>query len=556
MKFAPASLAPRAQRLAIRTGDELAALRTLHQAGMIGDTDGRTSVAAIRALARWGTLGGSMAVAALKQPDYPGIVDERGSLTFGELDRRTNALADAWHVRGLRAGDGVAILARNHRGFFDATFAAAKLGARIILLNTDFAGPQIREVAEREGTKMLVHDDEYSSTLAGMEPPLGRWRSWVEPSDQKPTDGRAGPPDSLDALIAAGNPSPPPKPETQSTVVVLTSGTTGTPKGAPRQPVASLVPIAAVLSKVPYRAGEATVVCAPMFHALGLAQTLLNVGLGCTTIVRRRFDPELALADVERHRATALNAVPVMVARLLEDEDALAAHDRSSLRIIFVSGSQLGADLCQRAMATFGPIIYNLYGSTEVSYATIATPEDLSAEPASVGRPPRGSVVKILGERDTELPVGQTGRIFVGNAMTFDGYTGGGHKEVVDGLMSTGDVGHFDGAGRLFVDGRDDEMIVSGGENVFPREVEELLLAHERISDVAVIGVPDAKWGQRLRAFLVLKPGSELTEDEVKEHVRANLARFKVPREVVFVDELPRNPSGKVLKRELAATVR
>jgi fatty-acyl-CoA synthase len=524
---------------------------------MIGNTDARTSVAAIRALARWGTLGGSMAVAALKQPDYPGIVDELGSLTFGELDRRTNALADAWHVRGLRAGDGVAILARNHRGFFDATFAAAKLGARIILLNTDFAGPQIREVAEREGTKLLVHDDEYSPTLAGVEPPLGRWRSWVDSGAEPPTDG-AGPPapDSLEALIAAGSPSPPPKPEAESTVVVLTSGTTGTPKGAPRQHVSSLVPIAAVLSKVPYRAGEATVVCAPMFHALGFAQTLLNVGLGCTTIVRRRFDPELALNDVERHRATALNAVPVMVARLLEDEAALAAHDHSSLRIIFVSGSQLGAELCRRAMATFGPIVYNLYGSTEVSYATIATPEDLTAEPASVGRPPRGAVVKILGERGTELPVGQTGRIFVGNALIFDGYTGGGHKEVVDGLMSTGDVGHFDRAGRLFVDGRDDEMIVSGGENVFPREVEELLLAHERISDVAVIGVPDAKWGQRLCAFLVLKPGAALTADEVKEHVRANLARFKVPREVVFVEQLPRNPSGKVLKRELAATVR
>jgi fatty-acyl-CoA synthase len=202
-------------------------------------------------------------------------------------------------------------------------------------------------------------------------------------------------------------------------------------------------------------------------------------------------------------------------------------------------------------MKAFGPVVYNLYGSTEVAYATIATPEDLEADASSVGKVVRGSVIKILDEDGNELPTGESGRIFVGNLSQFEGYTGGGSKDEVGGLMSSGDVGHFDEEGRLFIDGRDDEMIVSGGENVFPAEVEELLASHESIEEAAAIGVEDEKFGQRLKAFVVLRSGSELSEDEIKKYVKENLANYKVPREVVFVDELPRNPTGKVLKREL-----
>jgi fatty-acyl-CoA synthase len=196
-------------------------------------------------------------------------------------------------------------------------------------------------------------------------------------------------------------------------------------------------------------------------------------------------------------------------------------------------------------------VVYNLYGSTEVAYATIATPEDLREAPSSVGKVVRGSVVKLLDEDCREVAQGETGRIFVGNIGQFEGYTGGGSKEMVDGLMSSGDVGHFDENGRLFIDGRDDEMIVSGGENVFPAEVEELLSQHDSISEAAVLGVDDEKFGQRLKAFVVTRGGS-LSEDEVKGYVKENLANYKVPREVVFVNELPRNATGKVLKKDLA----
>ena len=307
---------------------------------------------------------------------------------------------------------------------------------------------------------------------------------------------------------------------------------------------------------MPFRAREVTELAVPMFHALGFAQAMVAIGLGSTLVVRRRFDPEKTLDSMEEHRATALVVVPVMLARMVElGEDKIQNRDLSSLRIIFISGSALGADLAKRALKAFGPVIYNLYGSTEIAYATIATPEDLEADAGTVGKVVRGSVVKIYDdEGKKELDRGESGRIFVGNLSQFEGYTGGGSKDTADGLMASGDVGHFDENGRLFIDGRDDEMIVSGGENVFPAEVEECLAAHESIQEAAAIGVDDEKFGQRLKAFVVLSDGAKLSEDEIKAYVKDNLANYKVPREVVFIDELPRNQTGKVLKRELAET--
>jgi fatty-acyl-CoA synthase len=308
-----------------------------------------------------------------------------------------------------------------------------------------------------------------------------------------------------------------------------------------------------LLDKTPFRTGEVTECCTPIFHSLGFGHAMIAMLMGSTLVVRRRFDPQLTLESLATHRCSAMIVVPIMLSRILDlGPGARKNLDLSALRIIFVAGSQLGAALCTRAMAAFGPVVYNLYGSTEVAYATVATPEDLTAEPGCVGRVVRGAVVKILDDDGREVPTGTSGRIFVGNSAQFEGYTGGGTKETIRGLMSSGDIGHFS-AGRLFVDGRDDEMIVSGGENVFPGEVEDALAAHPDLLDAAVIGVPDDKYGQRLRSFVVVRPGGSLSEQDVKDYVRGRLARFKVPRDVVFVDELPRNPTGKVVKRMLDA---
>ena len=270
-------------------------------------------------------------------------------------------------------------------------------------------------------------------------------------------------------------------------------------------------------------------------------------------VLRRKFEPEDALRTVAEKRADTLVVVPVMMQRILGlDEETRSRYDVSNLKVTAASGSALPGELATKWMDAFGDNLYNLYGSTEVAWATIATPEDMRAAPGTAGRIPRGTVVKIVDEEGKELPQGETGRIFVGNEMSFEGYTGGGDKERLEGLLSSGDVGHFDDGERLFIDGRDDEMIVSGGENVFPREVEDLLTDHDAVDEAAALGVDDDEFGQRLRAFVVLSSGADASEDDLKSHVKANLARYKVPREILFLEELPRNATGKVLKRELA----
>jgi fatty-acyl-CoA synthase len=524
-----------------RIGDELYFLRVCRQAGLIG---GGSTRDVLKAIKTHGQLGGATAVAAAKHPNHDAIIDERGAMTFATLDLRVNALANSLAERGVTSGTGVALLARNHRGLVEALFACAKLGARIVLLNTDFAGPQIRDVAEREGAKLLICDAEYAPLLGDWQPELGRILAW--PGDEE----------SLDDLIATGSTEMPPKPEEHAHIVILTSGTTGKPKGAPRQESLTLAGPGGLLSKVPFRSRETTVIATPVFHSLGFAHMVLAILLGSTIVMRRRFDPRGTLEDCARTQATALIAVPVMLRRIVDlGDDVVRSYDLDKLRIVFVSGSQLGGDLCRRLTWAFGPVLYNLYGSTEVAYATFATPADLAAAPDTVGTPPRGTRVRIVDENGNDVPTGRTGRIFVGNPMTFEGYTSGENKELLsDGLMSSGDVGHLDAAGRLFIDGRDDDMIVSGGENVFPQEVEELLDAHPAVREVAVVGVPDEKFGQRLAAFVVRAEDS-LDEDAVRDHVREHLARYKIPRDVVFVDALPRNPTGKVLKRELRERV-
>jgi fatty-acyl-CoA synthase len=533
-------------RLAERVTDEAYFAAVCVRSGIIGPERPRKLARMLLAFERHGLLAGAVTIGAIRHGDRVAMRDERGEVTYKELDERTNALANAWRDEGLKPGDGIAILVRNHRGFLEAVFAATKCGGKIILLNTSFAGPQIREVADREGTDLLVYDDEYSDILEGVDPPHGRWRAWVDDASANGAD------DTLDALIASHSAKAPPRAGKAPKIVILTSGTTGTPKGAPRDEPKSLGIIGGLLSRVPFRARETTELAVPLFHALGFASMALGLALGSTLVVRRRFDPEVTLDSIQDNGCTVLVVVPVMLQRILDlGENTVKQRDLSSLTVIFVSGSAVGPELVKRCLKAFGPVLYNMYGSTEIAYVTIAGPDDLEQEPGSVGKVVRGTVVKILDAVGKEVGRGESGRIFVGNSAQMEGYTGGENKEIIEGLMSSGDVGHFDEDGRLFIDGRDDEMIVSGGENVFPAEVEECLAAHEAVEEVAVVGVEDEKFGQRLKAFVVVRRGKDVSEDDLKGYVKDNLANYKAPREVVFLDELPRNPTGKVLKRDL-----
>ncbi len=528
---------------------KLQVARTLLGTGMIQPMRPDKVVRSLAALRRWGpTPAAAYTSSAVRYPDRAAIVDERGTLTFAEVDSRTNALARGLREAGISEQDGVAIMCRNHRGFIDATVACSKLGASALYLNTAFAGPQISDVIEREDPAALIYDEEFAELVREGAEHRKRFIAWHDPGTARPSDPL------LEELIAHGDDSALQPPKEKGRVVILTSGTTGTPKGAARKQPDSMEPAAALFSKIPLKARETTVIAAPMFHSWGFAHFTLALPLTSTLVLRRKFDPEETLRAVAQQRAAALVVVPVMLQRILDlGAQTLARYDTRTLRVIAVSGSALPGELATRAMDAFGDVLYNLYGSTEVAWATVATPEDLRAAPGTAGRPPLGTVVKLLDVDGREVEPGEGGRIFVANEMVFEGYTGGGGKEVVRGLMSTGDVGRLDADGRLFVDGRDDEMIVSGGENVFPREVEDLLADHDQVEEAAVVGVPDEQFGQRLKAYVVKRNGAELSEEMVKGYVKENLARYKVPREVVFVKELPRNATGKVLKRELQA---
>jgi fatty-acyl-CoA synthase len=528
-------------------GQGVHSVKTLAQAGLIKPQRPDRTIRGLLAMQRWGfTPAAGYAANAARYPNDDAIIDELGHLTFKEVHERTNRLANAWMDDGLGEGDTVAIMCRNHRGFVEASVAASKLGMNCLYLNTAFAGPQLTEVTQREKPDAIVFDEEFYELLEDAAKRRKRYVAWF---DSEPDD-LADP--TLESVIERGDPADPVPPAEAGKAIILTSGTTGTPKGASRKQPETIGPAVALLSRIPLKAREKTFIVAPLFHSWGFAHFTLGLMLGSTYVLSRKYDPEKTLSLIAQHQAQSAPMVPVMVQRIMElPEDIRTKYDLSSLRSIPLSGSALPGELAIKFMDEFGDILYNLYGSTEVAWASIATPADLRAAPGTAGAPPRGTVVKIYDEKGREQPAGENGRIFVGNEMLFEGYTGGGSKDVIDGLMATGDVGHMDEENRLFVSGRDDEMIVSGGENVFPREVEDTISNMKGVDEVAVIGVEDEKFGQALKAFVVKSNGGSVSEDDVKKHVKSNLAKFKVPKQVEFLDELPRNATGKVLKKEL-----
>ncbi|WP_410875776.1 acyl-CoA synthetase [Nocardia sp. A7] len=488
----------------------------------------------------------AFAHAARRRGTATAIVDEQGPLSFEELDHRSNAVANGLVARGITSDTVLAALCRDHRGMVLSLLAAGKLGARIVLLNTGMAGPQLLSVAERENVGAILLDAEFLDRIGGLPAKLP---VILTLDDGRVNHGRV----TLDDVQAGQRTRPPASPEQPGGIVVLTSGTTGTPKGAPRGKVSPLQS-AQFLDRIPLPKASTTVLAAPAFHGTGLSQLILGWALGSTIILQqRKFDPRRTLADIEHHRAGTLVLVPTMLQRIVDlGESVLAEYDTSSLRVIFAAGSSISPDLSRRTALAFGEVLYNLYASTEVAVAAVATPRDMREAPGTVGRPPVGCRVAIYDEhRRRVTEPGVVGTIFVASALSFGGYTDGTGKEIVDGMQSSGDVGHFDTAGRLFIDGRDDDMIISGGENVFPLEVENLLVERPDILEAAVVGVDDRDFGKRLRAFIVPAPGASCDAQQIKDHVKSTLARHKVPRDVVFVDELPRNATGKLLRRKL-----
>jgi fatty-acyl-CoA synthase len=536
-------------------GETVGAIETVATLGVVRPVRPDRLARALTAQRRYGaTPAFSVAAAAALHGDKPAIIDELGTISFSQLDEDARALAGALHQHfDVLAAQRVAIMCRNHRGYVHAVAAAGRLGCDIVPLNTDFAGPQLGDVLGRERVTAAIYDEEFEPVFDGSRFEGTRIVGWHDPDEppERPTLA------SLTELRERDAPAP----REAGRVVMLTSGTTGTPKGAIRtvkpRAIAELG-VGAFLElsrlKPTPRAGEPVLVAPPLFHLYGMLGLSVAFGLGAPIVIRRRFDAEAVLRQIDEHRVGLILAVPTMYKRIMDiPEEIRRRYDCSSLRMALSGAAPLPPELATALMDEWGDILFNGYASTEVGSGTLATPADLRAAPGTVGRPTAGVTIKILDEKGLEVPVGQTGRIFVGGPLNFDGYTGGGTKQVIDGLMRSGDVGHFDSDGRLFLDGRDDDMILSGGENVFPQEVEELLVAHAAIADAAVFGVPDPDFGQRLVAFAVLKPNVEAPpQEELQEYVKQNLARHKTPREIAFVEQLPRTSTGKLQRRKLA----
>lgn len=530
-----------------RQAYELAySVEILRRRGLIRPTRIRTNASTMRLARRAGPFAAMIAEAVQETADSTAIVGDHGTFTYGELESRGNALAHGLRETGIEPGGVAGFLCRDDRGMVLALIATAKLGVRAVFLNTGFSAPQLREVVQREKVTTLVLDSEFLPLTDALPDRIERILTCTD-------DGEDGDPaiPSLDDLIAGRPVDPPPLPDRPGGMVLLTSGTTGRTRGAARDEV-SPMQSAQLLHRIPLSRGGALVLGTPLFHGTGLGQFVMAMTLAKKVVLRRRFDPEVMLADIAAHRADTLIVVPTMLKRLLDlGADALASRDTSSLRIIICGGSALAPDLCRQAAQAFGDVLYNVYGSTEVANTAVATPAELRRAPGTVGRPPVGCRLALYDDRRNRVTgPNRRGTVFAVNGLSFAGYTDGGRKEIVDGMVSTGDIGHFDDEGLLFIDGRDDEMIVSGGENVFPTEVENLLLQHPGVHDAAVVGVDDADFGKRLRAFIV---PADVAPDpqEIKDYVKVNLARYKVPRDVIFVAALPRNAAGKLLRREL-----
>lgn len=510
------------------------AARVVLFSGLLRPPGPRAALRLARELYRSGTnLYTLLAISAARWPERTAIIDDDGALSYRELQSITEGLADELRRAGVGTGQAVGVMCRNGRDFITAVFATALVGADVVLVNTEFRSAALAGAVTSHALRAMFCDKEFANQIHE----TGQSIQLFDPQTFHAQ------PDGVRPKVAPSG-----------RMILLTSGTTGVPKGVARTPKVSsgLGVGVTILERTRLQVGSRVALAVPMFHGLGFGILILTMGLGGTVLTHRRFDAETTIAQASLHQADALSAVPIMLARILAlPQRVRARNPLSSLKIVVSSGDRLDPSLARRFMDAYGDVLYNLYGSTEVGIGSLATPDELRRFPETVGRPVAGCPVRIYDRNGR--PVGRrvTGRIFVGGEMGSDGYTAGGAKAVIDGMTSTGDMGYLDEAGRLYIVGREDDMIVSGGENVYPRALENALASHPDIAENAVVGVADEQFGRRLAAYVVLQPKSAVDAAALREFLKGRVSRFEQPRDIHIVDSIPRNPAGKVLRREL-----
>ncbi|OBK22102.1 acyl-CoA synthetase [Mycobacterium asiaticum] len=509
--------------------------RAVLSSGLLGPPGPGAALRLVREVCRSGTnLFTLLAISAARWPDRTAIIDEDGALSYRDLLSMTETLAGELVDAGAKAGDPVGVMCRNGRNFVAAVFATALVGADVVLVNTEFRTDALAGALGAHQIRTMFCDNEFIDQLGETDVPI----RLVDPATVHRRQG-----DSRPKVAPSGR------------MVLLTSGTTGIPKGVPRTPhLSSGIGVSmTLLERTGLRVGTRICLAAPMFHGLGFGILMMAMALGGTVLTRRRFDAEATLAQASLHRADSMSAVPIMLARMLDlPQRVKARNPLSCLRVVISSGDRLDPGLARRFMDSYGDVLYNLYGSTEVGIGSLATPDEIRRFPETVGRPVAGCPVRIYSKTGKAVGPRVTGRIFVGGGLASDGYTGGGAKAVIDRMTSTGDMGYLDEAGRLYIVGREDDMIVSGGENVYPRALENALAGHPDVAENAVVGVADEQFGKRLAAFVVLRADSEADEPTLREYLKGKVSRFEQPRDISIVPSIPRNPAGKVVRRELS----
>lgn len=472
--------------------------------------------------------------------------------SFFELDDTIDRVAAGLAARGVRRGDSVLIALKNRPEFVILQAAVGRLGASAVSVSWRSAAPEIEYIATHSQARALVVDAAIEATFQKARPLLRD----IDPSRIFSVGGPVAGAGSWGDLLAAGDAYE--EASEEAAIVMYTSGTTGKPKGAVRKfPREAIAHVLSFIGETPMAAGETHLVVCPLYHATAFAFTSFTYILGGKVVVLGEFKPESFLEAVERHRITTTAVVPTMLHRLLElGPERLRRYDTSSLKAVFSGGAPLSATLARDALDAFGDKLYNFYGATETGLVTLAGPDDLRASPGTIGRLIPGQDLRLLDETGADVPEGEVGELFVKSEQLVAGYhadEAATRGSMRDGYFSVGDLARRDARGCYHIEGRKRDMIISGGINVYPAEVEAVIDAHPAVLESAVVGVPDREWGERVRACVVPRPGAAVTPEEIAAHCAERLARTKVPREIRVLDQLPRNPTGKVLKRELRA---
>jgi long-chain acyl-CoA synthetase len=501
--------------------------------------------------------GSGIAAMAARVPEKPAMLLGDAVRTYGELDARVNRLARALARTGVGPGDRVAVALHNSFEWFEALNALGRLGALLVPLSYRGKGPELAYMIADSGAKLLIADPGLAGEIdrALREAPLPREHVWVA-GGEPPWRG-----ERLEERMAAEEPVPPAdgRPGGGYNVMIYTSGTTGRPKGIVRDPLPPdrvQMQMLAVARMWGFDQDDVHLVAGPLYHTAPSSQGQMHLMLGATLVIMPRFDAAECLRLIERHRVTNAQMVPAMFFRILGlPAEVRRRHDLASLRKVLHAAAPCPIAVKERIMAVFPPgTVWEFYGASEGA-ATRIGPADWLRKPGSVGTPWPGLTVEIRDERGDRLPPGEIGTIWIsltpGARFAYSGAEEKTRAAVRGDFFTVGDMGYLDEDGFLFIADRKHDMIISGGANIYPAEVEQVLYGHPRVLDVAVIGVPDEEMGEAVKAIVELRPGETATAAELIAYCRRDLAHYKCPRSVDFVRELPREPQGKVLKRAL-----